>query len=477
MSATTVTGIGPLTRRLTRARLRAREGEGLLYGAGVFAYTIASSLALTVAGGTWLFWTRWQHPAGLLEQAVLEATSFSRVLGFYFGLAAVACALLLPALANLATSAAVLGARGRERRLSVLRLLGLSSGDIARMTILDTLVQAGIGIALGTLAYLATLPLWNNLSMIAQPLRAEEMLVPWWLYLAVVAVLLMVAVTAAWRGLRQVSVSPLGVSRRSNKPRVPAWRLLGFVGALAAFIVLIGYLQSSEATVTTFLLMGAFMLVIMACINWAAPWGVQLVARALARVPGPTMRWASRRIAADPSTTWRRVSGMSLLSFIGGYMALMPLSLTSGNFGDGAVAQVAEAAQLDFIKGAIITLAVGFVLTASSLLVTQASATIERSEQSRALSQMGAPARYSLRVMWVETYLPLLGGIIGGAAVGILMSLPMYEQAQAWGYEATSTMTVVVTVLVTGMLLAALALAANHPLHYRLLRRQERRND
>ena len=51
-----------LTARLTRARLAAREGEGLLYLASVLAHTVTTCAALSVAGGTWMLYSRGRHP-------------------------------------------------------------------------------------------------------------------------------------------------------------------------------------------------------------------------------------------------------------------------------------------------------------------------------------------------------------------------------------------------------------------------------
>ena len=51
-----VHGLGGLTARLVRARLVQREGESLLYLAGILAYTVTISIALMIAGGTWMFY-------------------------------------------------------------------------------------------------------------------------------------------------------------------------------------------------------------------------------------------------------------------------------------------------------------------------------------------------------------------------------------------------------------------------------------
>ena len=195
----TVTGLPSLSLQLTRARFAAREGESLLYLASIAAYTVASALALTVAGGTWMFYTRWQEPYGVLAEAVALDPTFEQVSMFYFVLALFACALVIPSVMALASGAAVLGARGRERRLAALRLLGPSSGDVTRMSLIDTVLQALIGTVLGFVIYAVTVPLWTNLEFQALPILVSEMWAPWWLLLAVcLAVPLIGLIATAW---------------------------------------------------------------------------------------------------------------------------------------------------------------------------------------------------------------------------------------------------------------------------------------
>lgn len=79
-----VTGLPALSLQLAKARFSAREGESLLYLASIAAYTVASALSLTVAGGTWMFFTRWQEPYGILAEAVSIDPTFALVSMFYF---------------------------------------------------------------------------------------------------------------------------------------------------------------------------------------------------------------------------------------------------------------------------------------------------------------------------------------------------------------------------------------------------------
>ena len=470
-------GLERLTLRLTGARFTTRSGEGLLYLAGIFAYTISAALALTVAGGTWMFYQRWQHPSGLIAEVVTEDATFDGMLAFYVALAFFACALLIPALINLTAGAAVLGARGRERRLAALRLIGLSGADVTRMSLFEALIQTVIGTILGAVVYLVTLPLWGNLTMQGMPIEPGEMLLPVGLFALVALAVVLIGMLAAWRGLRQVRISPLGVSRRANKPALSVLRAVAFLVVLVASVVLVNALPLGT-DIGFWVAFGAIVIALVAAMNLAAPWFLQLIARGMAHLPGPTMRWSARRIAADPAATWRRVSGIALLAFIGGFMALMPFSFAEPVLGGEATATFLHLARWDFTKGVIITLSVGFVLTAAAMLISQASATIERSEQTRAMARMGAPAGYALRVMWFETFAPLAVAVILGAGLGALMALPIYTFSVQQGVVAdTPPILTMVVVLGAGLGLTALSLALCHPLYHRQLATQRRRND
>ena len=220
-----------LTARLTRARLASREGETLLYLASVLAYTVATCAALTVAGGTWMLYSRGTHPERIpvwVDAAKNAGYGFDFMASQYLSMSILACAMLVPAMVGLASSAAVLGARSRERRLAVLRLMGLSGADVTRMSLLDALVQSVVGAVIGTAVYLITLPAWGGLTVMGTRITAGEMVLPL-RYLAVVLVgVVTVGQVSAWRGLRQVRISPLGVSRRTNGPRAGVWRCYVF---------------------------------------------------------------------------------------------------------------------------------------------------------------------------------------------------------------------------------------------------------
>ncbi|HMR14283.1 MAG TPA: hypothetical protein PKE42_11155, partial [Arachnia sp.] len=136
-----------------------------------------------------------------------------------------------------------------------------------------------------------------------------------------------------------------------------------------------------------------------------------------------------------------------------------------------------EATLMDFTKGSVIALSVGLVLTATSILITQASAVLERAEQSRALDKMGAPRGYISRVTWLETLGPLVVALAMGTLAGVALALPMAQAAASVGAEATSGPLVLGAVLTAGVALTIGALAATQPLQRQVLAVLERRND
>lgn len=475
-SSAGVSGLTAFTLRLTRARFSSRSGESLLYGASVLASTVCSLIAFTVAGGTWMFYQRSAHPSGILAQLAQDPT-FVMILSFYVGLAALACALIVPSLVSLSAAGAQLGARGRERRLASLRLLGLSSGDVTRMALFDALVQTAAGTLLGFVAYLVTVPLWQRISFQSMPIGAGEMLLPWWLGLLVAGVLVALGMVASAWGLRQVRISPLGVSQRTTSPAVRVWRLVALVVVVVAGMVVMPMLKVKGSGSALFVVSGIVVLLLLA-INVAGPWILQLLARLLAHAPSPALLTAARRITASPKATWGRVSTIGVLAFIGGYLANLPLAYDAANAGNDAQRSFMQQAQGDFTVGAFITLACGFALTATSLLITQASATIERAEQSRALHKVGVPSSFALRVMWLETFGPLLASTLLGGGLGAMMAAPLAAQVRNSGLENGGTgLVAMVVVMAGGLLVAALALLPSHPLQHRIVAAEQRRND
>ena len=171
-----------------------------------------------------MLYSRGTHPERV---PVWEAAAKNAGYGFdfmasqYLSMSVLACAMLVPAMVGLASSAAVLGARSRERRLAVLRLMGLSGADVTRMSLLDALVQSAAGAVIGTAAYLVTLPAWSSLTVMGTRITASEMVLPL-RFLAAVLVGSSRSARSRHGGGCARSGSPLWASHDEPTDRAPA---------------------------------------------------------------------------------------------------------------------------------------------------------------------------------------------------------------------------------------------------------------
>src|SRR5699024_3600937 len=147
----------------------------------VVGFGLTSGIGLMVFGGAMYFYT--------LPDAEQR--------GFYSIYATVALILLLVPMLALMSSAARLLARRRDERLSGLRLLGASSGQLRRLVLLEAGVLAAAGIACGVVLYLGLMPLVGLLPFAGRPMGTGLWLGPGLLG-ASAAALLLFAVLAAF---------------------------------------------------------------------------------------------------------------------------------------------------------------------------------------------------------------------------------------------------------------------------------------
>lgn len=450
-----------LAPRLAMARIRATRGAGVLDAMAVFAFTICAWLALTVAGGTWMFLQRWRLEGALADPQWLQ------VAPAYVALAGFACALLVIPVLSLGGAAARLGARGRAHRLASLRLIGMTSGEVVKMSILETLVQAVAGVILGSMVYTVSLPAWHLLQFQMQPIALNEMLLPWWLWLAVIAALLVLAVASTVLGLRRVIISPLGVAGDHSPRRLKTWRLVAVVVLVAGFLV---YASLTDiANLIGLVVTVGFLAIVIGSINLVGPWLLQLVARPGTRTARVPRLLATRRILDDPRGAWRTVSSVALLGFIAGFVVTMPV--TAGGEGSDAYS---ETFVRDVQTGVAITLAVGLVLAATATLISQSSGVFDRAPESMALDRMGVPRAVHAAVRRGQVLVPLAVALGASVPLGLLLSSVV---AVAPGAFPVVGVVMLVCTVVVGFLLTLGAVEACRPLQAGVLGERRRRND
>ncbi|WP_104177236.1 FtsX-like permease family protein [Cryobacterium sp. Y50] len=447
-----------LAPRLAIERIRATKGAGVLDAMAVLAFTVSSWLALTVAGGTWMFFQRWQ------VEGALPSSQQSGLAVTYVALAGFACALLVIPILGLGGGAARLGARGRVRRLASLRLIGMTSGEVVQISVIETIVQSVAGALVGSAIFVLSLPLWQLMSFQMRPIGIAELLLPWWLWLTVIGALIVLAMASTVFGLRRVTISPLGVARDQTPRRLKRWRLLVVVALVIAFLV---YAQFTD--IASFIGLGTtigFLAVVIGSINLVGPWLMQLFARPGARTGNVARLLAARRILDDPRGAWRNVASLAFLGFIAGFVVTMPT--TTGDSGPNTFFVQ------DIQTGVAITLAVGLILAATATLMTQASQVFDRAPESIALDRMGVPATIHLAVRRRLVVVPLAVALGTSVPLGLVLSTVAAVQLESFPVVGVSLLAGTV---ILGFLLSLGAAEACRPLQAGVLRVQRRRND
>lgn len=469
--------LAALAGEFTAARWTTRSGDGVLTLMSVVAFTVVTLLANIVASGTWMFVHRSTHPSGVLAAALAQDPTMQMFLDSYLVLAGLACAMLVVPAVGLAMSATVLGARSRDRRLATLRLLGMTRGEVSLMGFLDVMVQVLAGALLGSALTPFALHPFTRLTFQAMPVTYGELLMPWWAHLLTVLAVVAVAALACAASLMRVQISPLGVTRRGAPKALRWWRLAVLALVVAGFAL--APFPSSSTMARNALLVAGMVLLFLLAVDLALPYIVQIASRLLARAPWATVSWAARRVAMEPRQTWRRIGAIGILVLLASFFGRMPvgsnLELT------GAVRSAGEAMLPDLRTGLLLTMGFMFALAAVSTMITQASTAVERADETRAMTRMGVSGGRAIAVAWTEVLGPLAGACLLALVLGWVMGMPFASAADhlpdgdSLGLEPLVGAGLIITALVVGFALMALALLAVLPVHRRIISSERRR--
>lgn len=377
----------------------------LLLTAG--AYALVSALVLTVTAG---------------------ALSFSRVqndlTGMYQILAALAVVLLVVPLAVLGSAAARLSARSLDERLSTVRLLGATPGQVTLMTVIESAAIALAGALGGVVCYAGLAPLVGLIHFQGSAIGTAMWLNPGAIALVVLGVVL-VAVISATLGLKRIIVSPLGVRNRVTVPK-PKWIRVVAVAATILMIYasfsMLG--QFKSVAVMMAVLLGGIGLGLGA-LNLVGPWAVGLMGRSrLKRAETPDKLLAARMILENPTQAWRQVSGIAMTSFVavvGGSGAALMNTVGADSSLDSGDALLAA----DIMTGVLITIMVSFLSVACSTAITQAATTLDRSELYAGLDRLGMPPATMEAARVGSVMIPVLGVGVGAAVISGVLVFPL----------------------------------------------------
>ena len=419
------------------------------------AFFACSTLFLTVAGGAWAFNDR------------PEVSGYAEVAGLYRLLAILATVFLIVPAISLGVASAKLSARRQDERLSTLSLLGAKPGTVRLLAVAEPFIPASAGILAGIAGYfLLAYPL-SFLVFTGEPLGYSALMMPLWLLAAVVIGLLLVCLLSALLGLRKITVSPLGVRTRSLARKFPVARIItviilvvGMVGALIFSLnrnqPIMTYVVASIITIgIALLLINVIGVLVMRIHGW--------LSHRIARTP--TSMIAASMIADAPAQYWRRVAGLSMITFIavvgGAGTAMMRANQGDLTAEDIAVMGPYQYMADDIFTGLILTLAIAFVFIVISATINQAADILDRASTYRELHSAGMTQKMMHRVTVNAVMSPIvLVTLVSLALGGVLAGL----MASASDLGDPLTIAVVAAVLLGGVSMVWLGLQFTRPL-------------
>ncbi|MGI5155229.1 FtsX-like permease family protein [Microbispora sp. CA-102843] len=242
---------------------------------------------------------------------------------FGFGVAAVG--LIVPLLVLVGTATRLAAAR-RETRFAAIRLVGATTRQINVLAAVDAALGALAGALAGFAIFQLVRPAVAGVRITGARFFPGLVAPHPWQYAAVLGSVPVVAACAALWSLRRVRISPLGVARRTAASPPRGWRVIPLLAGLGMFagpVYRNGKPDDLLAIVALVLIMAGLML--------AGPWLTMVAARLAARLArGGATLLAARRLAADPKTAFRSVSGLVLAVFIGTTIAALVPTVVAG---------------------------------------------------------------------------------------------------------------------------------------------------
>ena len=443
----------------------------------VLAFAASAALFLLIAGGIHAFYT-WlggdASTATSVEAGSGTKNTAHTMQPLYLMLAWISGFLLLTPLFTLGASAARLSARRRDDRLATLRLLGASTRRLTLYTMLDSVIYAAVGFVLGFIVYLVLVLPFGMLRFQNIPLGPENMLLPLPIVLVCGFVSLIIAATSSLFGLSKVTISPLGVRTRSDKPSLGKRALIlgcvllvmGFVGAIASQVIMNLAADSMDSNgfvlvLVITIMFGLPILLTMLAVDLIGGFVVGLYARIRVRTARtPATLLAYRSILESPRAAWRQVSGVAMTTFIAAFVG--PI-LGMVNSAPGVEEDSAESYLIgDILQGLVLVLFLSYLLVALSALLNQSAAIYERGSLYSSLRMMGTEAAVLKRSRRIVVFGPLLLVSCMSAAVALPLFVLMLGSALT-GTGLLYTAALVFGSIVMGLGLVFAALAATGP--------------
>ncbi|GLY33831.1 FtsX-like permease family protein [Kineosporia sp. NBRC 101731] len=326
---------------------------------------------------------------------------------------AIGAVLLVVPFVLLALQALRTGTAARERRLAALSLAGATRRDLRRLAFLEGTRAAVIGaLAAGPLYLLLWLVLGPALPIGSKMLPQPEwpILVGW---LVMVAAAFPLGGLVAAQAARPAAVSPLGLTRRQQRPLTSAHAVAPVVSAgliaiflwRSSFMHQLGVGGAAAATVALAISSG--------------PWVILFTGWLAARRRGLVTSMAGRRLMADVRTPGRVVGVMLAVGISYGIIATLVVDVTGPDAHDQKFYLVGMA-------GAAVAVAVAAVVATFSLVVGATEQVLDNARATAILVALAASPAFVSKIVRRQMLLAavpatVLGAVLGWLVFGVLV--------------------------------------------------------
>ena len=241
-------------------------------------------------------------------------TGTTDIYRFIFVMAGIA--LLFPILILIGTGTRLAAAR-REERFAALRLIGATPHQVNIIASVDAAGGALLGAILGIGIFFLVQPAVAGIAITGDRFFARDVSPTFWGYLAALIVVPLASAGAALLSLRRVQISPLGVSRKVTPPPPKIWGVILLLAGIPLFIVPL-FVRNPPY------LSALGLILVMSGLVAGGPWLTRQAANLLAQVVrGGSTLLAARRLADNPQTAFRAVSGLVLAVLLGTLIAVI----------------------------------------------------------------------------------------------------------------------------------------------------------
>jgi ABC-type antimicrobial peptide transport system permease subunit len=234
-----------------------------------------------------------------------------------------AVGLIIP-VTMLLTTATALGAREREARYAALRLIGATRRQIRGITFVDSLSASAVGIALGSLLYVALRPILFGAQINGMRAFPDEIAVSVPLFAIFVLVIFGIVWLSNSIAMRGVITSPLGVAKKQKLSKPPRFWGAIFLALCLGALIYFGSLSKQQAYDLfgysyVYYLLGLFILLVIGLLL-SGSWLVKLYGKLLTLF-GHSAKGllVSRRIKHEARKTFQGIGGVVIAFFTGAF--------------------------------------------------------------------------------------------------------------------------------------------------------------